>query len=201
MIKKKIVESIRGYLIGAEPDSDSIGKFHYKRIEVACSEVFDTMLLALFSEDIKGFESSYVKDYVNQPIYRLGDQNYLYIADPFVTLPEGRGIWYVKPNGSQSPIPKSSSHHRGMLSSLPVGDIVNNSVWKTGYIGNDQKILIDHLGNSIYAMTTRWDYGLVRQFSAYSDTEDVHIQKYDLFINQVLQWFGKRPLTPPNDNQ
>jgi len=200
MIKSKIIESIRGYLIGQEPTSDSAGKVNYQRIAVACSEVFDTMLLALFSEDIKGFESSFVKDYTNQPIIRLGEVNYLAINDSFVALPEGRGVWYVKPSGSQSPLPRSGSHHRGILASLPVGDILNASVWKTGFIGADQKIIIENIGDSIYAMTTRWDYGLVRQFSAYGETEDVHILKYDLFVNQVLQWFGKRPLSPANDN-
>lgn len=202
MIKSKIIESIRGYLIAQEPDQDSNGKFHFKRIEVACSEVFDTMLLALFTEDIKGFESSFVKDYRNQAITRNNGLNYLAINDSFVSLPEGRGVWYVKPSGSQSPIPRSGSNHIGILASLPVGDIVNNSVWKTGYVNNTQKILIEHLGESVYAMTSRWDYGLVRQFTAYADTEDVHILKYDLFVNQVLQWFGygKKQLDNVNNN-
>jgi hypothetical protein len=200
MIKNKIIESIRGYLVGREPDGDSNGVISYPRVAVACSEVFDTMLLALFTEDIKGFESSFVKDYINQPIVRLGDVNYLAINDPFVSLPEGRGVWYVKPSGSQSPLPRTGSHHSGILASLPVGDILNSSLWKTGYIGDAQNIIIENIGDSIYAMTTRWDYGLVRQFSAYAETEDVHILKYDLFVNQVLQWFGKRPLDDANNN-
>jgi hypothetical protein len=200
MIKNKIIESIRGYLIGQEPGQDSLGKVNYQRIAVACSEVFDTLLLSLFNEDIKGFESSYVKDYRNQSIQRLGGISYLSINAPFVNLPEGRGIWYVKPNGSQSPIPRSGSHHIGMLASLPVGQVLNTAVWRTGFIVNSQRIIIEHMGDSIYALTTRWDYGLVRQFSAYADTEDVLIPKYDVFVNQVLQWFGKRPLSPANDN-
>lgn len=200
MIKSKIIESIRGYLLGKEPDTNSNSIASYPRIAVACSEVFDTMLLALFSEDIKGFESSFVKDYTNQPIVRLNGMNYLAINDSFVSLPEGRGVWYVKPSGSQSPLPRSGSHHRGILASLPVGDILNNSVWKTGFIGADQRIIIENIGDSINAMTTRWDYGLVRQFTAYAETEDVKILKYDFFVNQVLQWFGKRPLSPANDN-
>jgi hypothetical protein len=200
MIKNKIIESIRGYLIGQEPTGDSAGKVNYQRIAVACSEVFDTLLLSLFTEDIKGFESNYVKDYRNQAIHRLDGLSYIYINAAFVNLPEGRGVWYVKPNGSQSPLPRSGSHHAGVLASLPVGEVLNTAVWRTGYIVNTQRIIIEHIGDSIYATTTRWDYGLVRQFSAYGETEDVLIPKYDLFVNQVLGWFGKRPLTPANDN-
>ena len=45
-------------------------------------------------------------------------------------------------------------------------------------------------------------YGLVRQFSAYDDEEDILIPhgRYDQFINQVLQWFGKRQIDNSNNN-
>lgn len=200
MIKSKIVESIRGYLMANEPDQDSVGKINYKRIETACDEVFDTLINAIL-KDTKGVDANLVKDYRNQVVKRSNGVCYLDINDAYVNLPEGQGVWYVKPNGSQYPLPRSGRHVAGLLASLPIGEIVNNSVYRVGYIGNDKKIIIEHLGQSIYAVTTRWDYGLIRQFSAYADTEDVPISKYDVFINQVLQWFGKRPMDNVNNNQ
>lgn len=204
MIKGKIVESIRGYLLGREPNQDSNGLVSYQRIVVACDEAFETMLNAVYDDNYKSIESNYVKNFENKTLQRLNGKNYLDIDDTYVGLPNGLGVWYVKPRGGTYALPKGGVHHNSFINNLPIGDIVHNSTYKIGYVPNvdGKKILIEHIGDSIYANTTRWDYGLVRQFSAYDDEEDILIPhgRYDQFINQVLQWFGKRQIDNSNNN-
>lgn len=203
MTKGQLIESIRGYLIADEPSQDTNGKFNFKRIEIACEQMFGTMLTYMITEDIKGIEDNYVKDYRNQPIIRSNGLFYLDMVDKMVALPAGRGVWYVKPNGSRYNLPPSSSNHVSMLSSIPVGDIVNNSVWSVGNVGNDKKILIEHLGDSIYANTTRWDFGLVRSFPSYGAGEEVYIPngRYDYFTEGVFKMFGRRVQDKTNNNK
>lgn len=205
MTKGQLIESIRGYLIADEPSQDSNGKFNFKRIEIACEQMFGTMLTYMITEDIKGIEDNYVKDYRNQTIVRADGLFYLTLPDKIVALPNGRGIWYVKPQGSRYALPPGGSHHSSMLSSLPIGEIVNNSVWSIGNSGSStsRKIIIEHLGDSIYANVTRWDFGLVRAFSSYGEGDDIYIPngRYDYFIEGVFKFFGKRYQDKSNNNK
>jgi len=203
MTKGQLIESIRGYLIADEPSQDSNGKFNFKRIEIACEQMFGVMLTYMIAEDIKGIEDNYVKEYRNQPIIRSNGIFYLDIPDKTVALPGGRGVWFVKPNGSRYNLPSSGSKHMGILSSLPVGEIVNNSVWRVSNVGTDKKIIVEHLGDSIYANTTRWDFGLVRSFSSYGEGEEVYIPngRYDYFVDGVFKMFGRRVQDKTNNNK
>ena len=76
MIKGKIVESIRGYLLGREPNQDSNGLVSYQRIVVACDEAFETMLNAVYDDNYKSIESNYVKNFENKTLQRLNGKNY-----------------------------------------------------------------------------------------------------------------------------
>jgi len=90
-----------------------------------------------------------------------------------------------------------------MLSSLPIGEIVNNSVWSVGNVGADKKIIVDHLGESIYVNVTRWDFGMVRAFSSYGEGEEIYIPngRYDYFIDGIFKFFGKRRKDETNNNK
>lgn len=206
MKKEVLVESIRGMILRAEPVTDNARTVHFKRVETAIAHAYDELIKTLYDKDKTVIETMYVKHYYNQDMISVNGREYILIADDFVHMPNGRGVWYVKgTDGSESTdgfetYAMSTVSKTALFSSLPIGGAIDDTVIRIGNVPNEtyKAIVFQHIGDSWRKNVISIDFGLVRTFDSYADDEDVHMpnDSFAYVVNQVMQWFGARH----NDN-
>jgi hypothetical protein len=200
MKKNILVESIRGLILKAEPVTDNVKTVNYKRVETAIAHAFDELIKTLYDRDKDVIEAMYVKHYYDQDMISNNNREYILIADDFVHMPNGRGVWYVKgTNGGEDPggfetYANSTVSGTALFASLNIGDAINDTVYRIGNVPSEtlKAIIFQHIGNSQRKNVISVDFGLVRTFSSYDDTEDVHMpnDSFAYVVDQVMKWFG-----------
>lgn len=195
MRKDILIEGIRGMILKSEAVDDNTKVLHYKRVEAAVGSAFAELIQTLAKKDTFEIENNYVKSYYDQPVISSDSQQYTVLLDNIVSLPNGKGVWFVKPSGSTVGYQPTSSHHTSLFGSLPMGKLVNDTWYK---VGNPKSattsIIFNHIGDSFRRSVKSVDYGVVRAFDSYDDEEDVHLpsEAYSFVTEKVLSWFGVR---------
>lgn len=194
MNKKALVEFVRVSILKYEAVADHQKTLHFKRVEQGVGYAFDT-LLSQIKMDTKGkasIESYYVKHYYNQPVKESNDYRYFGVSDEIAPVGEGRGIWYVQPSGGGSPFPFSHRPHISMFANMAVGEALNMTTWRFGNIATDKQIVLETIGNSATKDIRKVDYGVVRSFSSYGDSEEIIIPdgRNDLILELTTKWLS-----------
>ena len=115
---------------------------------------------------------------------------------------EGRGIWYVQPSGGGSPFPFSHRPHIAMFANMAVGEVMNQTTWRFGNISTNLQIILEDIGSSPVTDVRLVDYGVVRGFDSYGDTEEIRVpdSRYDLLEEMVMAWLGGQYSDKINNN-
>lgn len=211
MKKNVLVESIRGMMLRAEPVTDNAKVARYKRVEAAISHAYSELIKTLYDKDKAVIEAMYVKHFYNQNMISANNREYILMAEDFVHMPNGRGVWYVRgtnggedPSGFESYAPSTVSQ-TSLIGSLPIGDAIDDTVIRIANVPNEtyKAIVFQHIGESWRKNVISIDFGLVRTFESYGDTEDVHMPNDSLkyVVDQVMQWFGARYVDKTNNDQ
>ena len=195
MNKKALTEFVRTSLLKHEAVADNQKTFHFKRVEQGIGYAFDTLLSQIRLDDAgkAKIESYYVKHYYNQDVRESNGYRYFGVSDAVVPVGEGKGIWYVQPAGGVgSPFSFTHRPQTAFFASLPVGEVLNETYWRFGNIGTNRQIVLESIGDSPYKDIRKVDYGVVRAFSEYGDTEEVAVPdgRYDLLIEMTGIWLG-----------
>ena len=208
MKKDELISFVRNLVLKAEPVSDNIKPVHYKRVEQAVAYAFDGMLGTLYKEGEEGrweIESYFVKHYRNQQVLESNGYRYIGLTDVMANLPNGKAVWYVQPRGDGKPFLQMGRPQISLLRSTVMGNVMNEVVW---YIGNvtstsPRQVVFEVIGNPAFSDIRRVDYGIVRGFESYGETEDIHIPdgRFDVLIATAVNWFGQRYNDIVNNNQ
>jgi hypothetical protein len=207
MEKSKIVELVRGFILGAESVDDNAGKIHWKRIDLACGFAWENLLNAVYeTQGDTGIEGYYVKHYYKQKLYK--DTNKLKYAYPpvdIVPLPSNKGIWYVQPSGGGSSFVRFDRPTKSLFDSLPVGEATKDVFFRYGNVEGvvDKRIIVEDTNDGIRGGILEVDFGLVPTWESYGDNENITMPKsdFDTFVKLVATWFGKVYNDKTNNNQ
>lgn len=201
MNKQALVEFVRTALLKSEAVADTQRTLHFKRVEQGVGYAFDTILsqIKLDDEGKAKIESLYVKHYYNQPVSESSGYRYFGISDD--VAPVGTGVWYVQTSGGVA-IPYSNRPSTSLFSGMAVGGIMNQTFWRFGNIATKKQIIIENIGNSPLSDLRKVDYGLVRSFNSYDDTEEVVVPdgRHDLLVEMVSIWLGGGYKDSTNNN-
>lgn len=204
MNKRALVEYVRTSILKREPMADDQLHVHFKRVEQGVGYAFDTLLAQVrMNESGKAqIEEYFVKHYYNQHVRESNDYRYVAVLDDFVPVGEGMGIWYVQPSGGGKPLSCSKRPSTALFRSLPYGEAMDETVWRLGNISDRRQIVLENIGDSPLTDIRRIDYGIVRAFSSYGETEEVRVPdgRYDVLIQMVLQWTGNVYTDLSNNN-
>ena len=198
MNKKALTEAVRDIILKKEAVADNQRVAHFKRVEQIVGYAFDTLLAQMQMNEggEREIESYFVKHYYNQAVLESNGYRYIGLSDEIAPLDDGRGIWYVKPSGGA----KTFSHYRrpamSLFSSLPMGVAMNETMFRVGNVTNTSQwqIILEDTNKSALTDVRKVDYGIVRTFSSYSDTEKIRLPdgRYDLLIQMSVEAFGLR---------
>lgn len=204
MNKKALVEFMRVAVLKSEAVADNQKTVHFKRVEQAVGYAFDSILtqIPLTEEGKAEIESYFVKHYYNQSVSESNGYRYFGISDSLVPIGEGKGVWYVQPSGGGKPLPKSRRPKIATYRHLPVGGALNQTVWRLGNISDDRQIVIENIGDSPLEDIRKVDYGVVRAFDSYGDTEEISMPdgRFDLMTQLVVTWFNGAYTDNVNNN-
>jgi len=197
MTKAELVSFVRQAILGSEPNADNASKVHYKRVEQAVGYAFDGMLATLYNQGEEGrfeIESYFVKHYKNQVVLEASGYRYIGLVDQMANIPNGKGIWYVRPHGDGKPFIQIGRSQLAQQRNMHYGETIDEVMW---YIGNvvstsPRQIVLETIGNPVFADIRRVDYGIVRGLESYGDNEAVFMPEglYDTLISTAAKWFG-----------
>lgn len=204
MTKKELTSFVRRSLIGREAEADEQRTYHWKRVEQAVGYAFDN-LLAQIPMDAKGkakIESYYVKHYYNQEVKESDGYRYFGVSDDVVPVGEGRGIWYVQPSGGGSLIPFSHRPHISVFNSMAVGEVMAETFWRHGNLSTNKQIILESIGTPARSQIRTVDFGVVRAFSSYSESESIEIPdgRADILIDFCRTWLDGAYVDKTNNN-
>lgn len=197
--KAAIVETVRELILRREAVTDNQRTVHYKRAEEIVGYAFDTLLAQIQMEENgeREIEAYFVKHYYNQSVRESNGYRYIGLEDNFVELDGGRGIWYVQPSGGGVNFGQSRRPKNALFNSLPVGSVIKETFFRVGNVNSTSRrqIVLEDVGESPTTDIRKVDYGIVRNFKSYSDTEDVNMPdgRYDLLLQMATEAFGARP--------
>ena len=204
MNKKALIEFVRTSILKREAVADDQKTLHFERVSQAVNYAFDTLLSQIRMDDAgkAKIESYYVKHYYNQPVKESNGYRYFGVSDSVVPVGEGRGIWYVQPSGGGSPFPFSHRPHIAMFANMAVGEVMNQTTWRFGNISTNLQIILEDIGSSPVTDVRLVDYGVVRGFDSYGDTEEIRVpdSRYDLLEEMVMAWLGGQYSDKINNN-
>jgi len=205
MNKTQLVEFVRTSILKSEAVADNQKTLHYQRVAQAVNYAFDTLLSQIRMDD-KGkasIEAYYVKHYYNQPVSESNGYRYFGVSDSIVPVGEGKGIWYVQPSGGGKPFVRSRRPNIAMFRHLKIGSAIMETTWRIGNIGTNKQIVLENVGDSPLADVRRVDYGIVRGFDSYGETEEVVVPdgRNDLLIKFATDWLGNVYVDKSNNNQ
>lgn len=200
MKKNELVSFVRNVILSGEPVSDNIKIAHYKRVEQAVGYAFDGMLGTLYNQGEEGrfeIESYFVKHYKNQVVLQATNgYRYVGLNDTMANLPNGKAIWYVQPQGDGKAFVQIGRSQLATMRNMHHGHAIDEVFF---YIGNvnstsPRQIVFETIGNPAFSDIRRIDYGIVRGFESYEDTEDVHVPDglYSTLVQTAATWFGSR---------
>lgn len=196
MNKTALTEYVRTAILKSEAVADNQKVVHFKRVEQAVVYAFDTLLsqIQLTEKGISEIESYYVKHYYGESVSESGGYRYVPLSDEMVPVGEGKGIWYVQPQGKGKAFSRSRRPKVAMFRSLPVGDAMAETFWRVGNLGTKQQIVFENIGDSPFRDIRKVDYGIVRSLNSYEGTEEVRVPdgRMDLLIQMCMSWFGQR---------
>lgn len=200
MDKKALIEFVRVSILKSEAVADNQKTLHYKRVEQATGYAFDTLLsqIKLDDEGKSKIESFYVKHYYNQPVSESNGLRYFGVSDN--VAPVGNGIWYVQPTGGGINFAHFNRPTLSIYANIGVGEVMNETFWRFGNIATKKQIVLENVGNSPYANVRTVDYGIVRAFSSYGDTEEVVVSDYNLLIQLATAWLSQPYTDNANNN-
>lgn len=204
MDKSVLIEAIRGLILQAEPTDDNTRVLHYKRVETAVIFAFNELITYLDKTDDAEIETHFVTSYMSQEVKKFGNFSYVKLPAKIISLPQGRGIWYVKPSGQSEHVISATSVSSALFASLPVGKVFNDTTYYMSSIdGIGDAIIFNHIGDSQKKSLKYVDIGLVRDFESYTDTEliDLPGEKFSFVVEKCLAWFGKRATDKSNNNK
>lgn len=206
MNKQALVEFARVAILGAEAVADNQRTAHFKRVEQGVGYAFDLLLSQIpVDDDGKSqIEQYYVKHYYNQLVKEATNgYRYVGVSDAIVPVGEGRGVWYVQPSGGGKPMAQAKRPSTALYRNLPIGKAINETYWRLGNVATNLQIVLEHIGDSPLVDIRKIDYGVVRSFSSYEDTEEVRIPggRSEVLINLVREWFGKSYTDVINNNK
>lgn len=211
MNKTQLVEYVRTMILNSEAVADNQSAAHFKRVEQGVGYAFDTILgqLGTSREDKAEIESYYVKHYYGQSVREYNGYRYVGVSDDIVPVAGGNGIWYVQPsrdNLSQQQIgvnfARSGRPNLAIFNSLPVGEVLNETLWRLGNVNTSKQIVFEDVGDSPFTDVRKVDFGVVRAFSSYADTEEILMpdSRYDLVVQMVMQQYGEVYNDKTNNN-
>jgi len=202
MNKQQLVEFVRVSILKKEPDADSQMVLHYKRVEQATGYAFDALLAQIKLDDIgkAKIESNHVKHYYKQPVSESNGYRYFGVSDDVASV--GSGIWYVQPSGGGDLIPYFSRPSNSLFANMAVGEVMNKTFWRFGNLATKKQIIIENIGDGQMADIRLVDYGIVRAFASYEDTEEVVVPdgNYPLLIQITSAWLSNGYVDNSNNN-
>lgn len=212
MNKAALVEYVRTMILNSEAVDDNQKVAHFQRVAQGVNYAFDTLLGQLGdTRKDKAFISAYlVKDYYNQPVLESNGYRYVGVSDDVVPVAGGNGIWYVQPsrrNLSQQDVgvnlARSGRPNIALFNSLPVGKVMKETMWRFSNISDNRQIILSDIGDSNTTDIRYVDFGVVRAFSSYEDTDEVVVPmgNMDALIRLVMTWFGERYNDKTTNNQ
>ena len=207
MEKAKIIELVRGFILGSESVDDNHGKLHFKRVELACTFAWENLLNGIYeTQGDPGIEGYYVKHYYNQALHISSNGlKYAYPPVDIVPLPSNKGVWYVQPSGGGSAFVRFDRPTKALFDSLPIGEATKDVFFRYGNVDDvvDKRIIIEATNDGIREGIRTVDFGLVPTFDAYAENENINMPKsdFDTFIKLVMSWFGKVYNDKSNNNQ
>jgi len=195
MNKVQLVDFVRVAILKSEAVADNQKTLHFQRVAQAVGYAFDTILsqIKLDDEGKAKIESLYVKHYYNQPVSESNGLRYFGVSDD--VAPVGTGIWYVQPSGGGINFSYFSRPSVSLFANIGVGEVMNETFWRFGNIATKKQIILESIGNSPYANVRNVDYGIVRAFSSYEDTEEVVVPDTNLLVQLAVAWLSQ----PYND--
>lgn len=201
MDKKSLVEFVRVSILKSEAVADNQKTLHFQRVGQATGFAFDTLLsqIKLDDEGKAKIESLYVKHYYNQPVSESNGYRYFGVSDD--VAPVGTGIWYVQPVGGGAPFSYFSRPSVSLFANIGVGEVMNETFWRFGNIATKKQIILENIGNSPYANIRSVDYGIVRAFSSYEDTEEIVVPDTNLLVQLATAWLAQPYNDKVNNNQ
>ena len=199
MNKQALVEFVRVSLLKQEAVADNQKTLHYQRVAQAVGYAFDT-LLSQSKEDVGVY---YVKHYYKQPVHEYNGYRYVSVFDGIVPVGEGKGIWYVQPSGGGKPFANGNRPSVAMFRNLPIGTAMRETFWRLGNLADETQIVLENIGDSPYKDIRQVDYGVVRNFDSYEDTEEIRIPdgRMDLLEQMCMQWLQGTYSDKINNNQ
>jgi len=213
MNKSQLIEFVRVSILKSEAVSDNQKTLHYQRVAQAVGYAFDTLLaqIPMTPEGKAKIEAFYVKHYYNQPVAESSGYRYFGVSDDVVSVGEGKGVWYVQPsqtnngnkNISGSVFVYSNRPHVSFFANMAVGGAMNMTTWRFGNIATKKQIVLENIGDSPNTDIRLVDYGIVRAFTSYGDTEEVIVPdgRNDLLIQMVTEWMSPVYVDKTNNNQ
>lgn len=195
MKKSELIETARHAILKAEGVEDNARVMHYKRAEKLVGAAFDELLQILAKKGDGEIESGYMKDYYNQTVYEASGIQYIELPAEIAILPNGAGVWYVKPTGSSANLVASTQVLSSAFRSIPAGGCINDTFYRIGNAPSGMKaIILQHIGDSVNRSIRKLDFGLIRSFDGYNDNDDIHLpeEKYSYLIEKVVLWAGQR---------
>lgn len=195
MKKSELVETVRHAILKAEGVEDNARVMHYKRAEKLVGAAFDELLALLAKKGDGEIEAGYMKEYFGNTVYEAGGVQYVELPTAIAMLPNGTGVWYVKPSGSSVNYTASTQVSISTFKALPIGNCINDTFYRVGNSPSGKKaILFNHVGDSVNRSVRKVDFGLIRAFDGYNDNDDVHLpeDKFSYLIEKVMLWAGQR---------
>ena len=206
MEKAKIVELVRGMILGGESVDDNVKPIHWKRVDLACGFAWENLLNGIYeTQGDPGIEGYYVKHYYRQSLYTDGHVKYAYPPVDIVPLPSNKGVWYVQPSGGGSAFVRFDRPTKSLFDSLPVGEATKDVFFRFGNVDDvvEKRIIIEATNDGIREGILEVDFGLVPAWDSYAENENINMPKsdFDTFIKIVATWFGKVYNDKTNNNQ
>lgn len=195
MKKNELISTIQSAILKAEPVADNARTMHYKRAEKLVGAAFDELLQTLAKKNDGEIEASYMKDYYSQTVVTSGTMQYIELPAEIAPLPNGGGVWYVKPTNSSANLVASTQVLTSTFRGLPIGKCINDTFYRIGTSPSGAKaIVFQHIGDSVNRSVRKMDFGLVRSFDGYAETEEIHLpnNSYSFLLEKCLTWAGNR---------
>lgn len=191
MIKKQLIETIRGYVLKREPLSDDYQNLHPARIELAINQIFGEFLFKLYGKNNYELDN-YAKTYYDLELKKIGDTRFLQIPVKVLHIPNNRGVMAVRDSNGNDLIP-SNSRQNSYLKNAYFKKAFNKATFRQGNVSGvtEDVIIIDYFGDK-YKSSLLFESDIIRPFEAYDDTEDVYMPKGEetKFIASLMEIFN-----------
>jgi hypothetical protein len=209
MTKSELVSYVRRTILGSEAVADNQKTAHFQRVAQAVNYAISNLLSQVVLDDKgkRNIETYFVKHYYNQAVKESNGYRYFGVSDDIVEIGDGKGIWYVQPSKGEGkagkPLAQMNRPSIASINNLPLGEVMNDTVWRFGNITTNRQIVLEDIGDSPYTDIRKVDFGVVRSFSAYADTEQVNIPdgRADLLIEMCREWMSVNYQDMVNNNQ